>query len=154
VSLTDADMVAFERATADDVAAIVALLADDAVAVTRESERLVPYSNAFEVIDADPRQMLVVGRFGGRVVACLQLTIVTALTDGGTTRAEIEGVRVHRDLRGRGIGNVVLWWVIERARERGCSVVRLMTSSDEPDARRFYEKRGFEVSHHELKRRL
>ena len=125
----------------------VALLAADAVAAMPGSERLEPYLNAFDVIDTDPRQMLVVGRFGGRVVACLQLTIVTALTDGGTTRAEIEGVRVHRDFRGRGIGNVMLWWVIERARERGCGVVQLMTSLERPDARRFYEKRGFEVSH-------
>ena len=53
--------VVIRRATLDDVPAIIAMLADDPLGATRESPTdLTPYQQAFEAIDADPNQVLVV----------------------------------------------------------------------------------------------
>lgn len=57
------------RATAADVAAIVAMLADDVLGAARESpDDLAPYLAAFAVIDADAQQRLMLAERGGRVV--------------------------------------------------------------------------------------
>lgn len=64
-------------ATAEDVPAIVALLADDVLGKTREDAAdLAPYLAAFAVADADPHQHIVVAERGGRVVGTLQLTVI------------------------------------------------------------------------------
>ena len=144
-------MVEFGPAAADDVSAIVGLLTDDELGQTRESADLGPYTRAFDQIDADPNHELVVGRFGGRVVCCAQLTVLPCMTHGGTKRAQIEGVRVDSNMRGRGIGYVMMWWIIERAKERGCGLVQLTTDRRRADAERFYEKHGFTTTHHGMK---
>ena len=38
-------------------------------------------------------------------------------------------------------------WVFARARERGCRLVQLTSNIARKDARRFYERLGFEASH-------
>ena len=38
-------------------------------------------------------------------------------------------------------------WVLARARERGCRLVQLTTNAARTDARRFYERLGFQASH-------
>ena len=48
----------------------------------------------------------------------MQLTFIPHLTHTGTWRCLIEGVRIHTDYRGRGIGTRVFEWAIERARQR------------------------------------
>jgi hypothetical protein len=49
--------VVIRRATAADLAAIVALLADDEIGVGRESpDDLTPYQRAFEVIESDKHE--------------------------------------------------------------------------------------------------
>lgn len=151
MALSDADMVEFGPATVDDVPAIVALLSDDELGQSRESGILAPYLKAFEQIDADPNHLLAVGRFGGRVVCCVQLTVLPCMTHGGSTRGQIEGVRVHRELRGRGIGYVMMWWVIEQAKDRDCDLLQLTTDRRRAGAERFYEKHGFATTHHGMK---
>jgi hypothetical protein len=59
----------FGAATKDDVPAIVALLADDSFGAARETADLVPYLKAFDLMEANATQMLVVGRIDGRAVA-------------------------------------------------------------------------------------
>src|SRR5579872_2580529 len=82
------------RATADDVAAIVRLLADDDIGATREAgpeADLAPYRAAFDAIDADPGQLLlVVTAEDGSVVATMQLTFIPGLGRRGALRAQIE----------------------------------------------------------------
>ena len=66
----------FRRAQAQDLPAIVAMLADDALGAGREdtSTTLAPsYLDAFSAIDADPNQLLVVAVEAGQVVGTLQL---------------------------------------------------------------------------------
>ncbi|SDY40717.1 L-amino acid N-acyltransferase YncA [Micromonospora pattaloongensis] len=135
-------------AAAEDVAAIVAMLADDVLGATRESpDDLEPYLTAFAVIDADPHQTLVVAERAGSIVGTLQLTILPGLSRRATTRALVEAVRVSSSERGSGLGTELLRWAIDEARRRGCRLVQLTTDRARTDAHRFYESLGFEATH-------
>ena len=90
----------------------------------------------------------------GQLVGMLQLTFIPYLTHTGSRRCLIEGVRIHRDHRGRGLGGEFIRWAIRRARERGCSLVQLTSDKQRPDALRFYESLGFVASHEGFKLRL
>jgi ribosomal protein S18 acetylase RimI-like enzyme len=144
----------FRRATRSDLPLLVQQLADDFLGAQREhfSNPLLPgYVAAFESIDADPNELLLVAERAGTVVAHLQLSFLRHLTYQGGLRAHIEGVRVRSDLRGEGIGRQLLAHAIEKARERGCYLVQLSTDKLRPDAIRFYEALGFEAKHEGFK---
>ena len=105
VSLGGAPAVSVRRATREDVPAIVALLADDSLGVSREDTAdLSDYLAAFERVDADPAHLLVVADDGREVVATLQLSVIPSLSRRGALRAQIEAVRVAGSQRGRGLG--------------------------------------------------
>ncbi|MGX1910902.1 N-acetyltransferase family protein [Streptomyces phaeochromogenes] len=142
-------------AVPDDVPAIVAMLADDSLGAQRESpDDLSPYLAALERLRNDPNQHLVVAVREGRVVGTLQLTIVPGLSRKGATRSTIEGVRVHADERGSGLGTRFIEWAIDRSRSEGCQLVQLTSDVSRTDARRFYERLGFTASHVGFKLRL
>lgn len=124
------------------------MLADDPLGATRESpDDLTPYRTAFDRIDADPHQHLVVAERAGRTVGTLQLTLVPGLSRKGATRTVIEGVRVHGDERGSGLGTELIQWAIERSRELDAQLVQLTSDITRTDAHRFYERLGFVPSH-------
>ena len=136
------------RARAEDVPAIVALLADDELGAARESpEDLAPYQAAFKAVDADPNQHLVVAERDGRVVGCLQLTVIYGLSRRAATRAIIESVRVGSGERGSGLGTTMITWVIEECRRLGVDLLQLTSDKSRTDAHRFYERLGFEATH-------
>ncbi|GAT83989.1 GNAT family acetyltransferase [Streptomyces sp. F-3] len=135
-------------AVADDVPAVVALLADDPLGAQRESpDDLAPYLAALERLKADPHQHLMVAVREGRVVGTLQLSIIPGLSRRGATRSIIEAVRVHADERGNGLGTRLIEWAIEASRRHGCRLVQLTSDRTRTDAHRFYERLGFEASH-------
>ncbi|MEV7779968.1 GNAT family N-acetyltransferase [Kitasatospora sp. NPDC088351] len=142
------DSLTIRRATADDVPAIIAMLADDPLGATRESPGdLTPYHAAFARIDADPQQHLVVAERAGRTVGTLQLTVVPGLARKGATRTIIEAVRIHADERGTGLGSELITWAIDRSRELDADLVQLTSDATRTDAHRFYERLGFVPSH-------
>ncbi|MEU2333075.1 GNAT family N-acetyltransferase [Streptomyces sp. NPDC006654] len=135
-------------AVADDVPAVVGMLADDPLGAERESpDDLAPYLRALERLNADPNQQLVVAVREGRVVGTLQLTVIPGLSRRGATRSIIEGVRVHADERGSGLGTRFIEWAIDESRRQGCRLVQLTSDSSRTDAHRFYERLGFTASH-------
>ncbi|WP_369211489.1 GNAT family N-acetyltransferase [Streptomyces flavofungini] len=135
-------------AVVDDLPAIVGMLADDPLGATRESpDDLTPYVAAFERLDVDPNQHLVVAVREGRVVGTLQLTIVPGLSRKGATRSIIEAVRVHADERGSGLGTRFIEWAIDASRRQNCQLVQLTSDAARTDAHRFYERLGFTGSH-------
>lgn len=135
-------------AVADDIPAIVAMLADDPLGAQRESpDDLAPYVTALERLSSDPNQRLVVAVREGRVAGTLQLTIVPGLSRRGATRSIVEGVRVHADERGSGLGTRFIEWSIEESRRADCQLVQLTSDSTRTDAHRFYERLGFVASH-------
>jgi len=142
---------------ADDLVAIIGLLADDDLGRTRERIADPPpraYAEAFAAIDRDPRHELVVVEQDGEVVATAQLSFLPSLSHQGTERAQVEAVRVATHRRGSGIGRALFAWLIARAEERGCGMVQLTTDQRRPGARRFYESLGFAATHEGMKLRL
>ncbi|MGB3305050.1 MAG: GNAT family N-acetyltransferase [Thermomicrobiales bacterium] len=136
------------RATVDDIPAIVAMLADDALGSTRENPAdLTAYRAAFARIDADPNQFLAVMEREGAVIGTLQLTFIAGLSRQGMTRALIEAVRIASSERGGGLGHRLLTWAIEEASRRGASMVQLTADASRTDAHRFYQSLGFEPTH-------
>jgi GNAT superfamily N-acetyltransferase len=147
----------FRLATRGDLPAVVRLLADDPLGAIREStaEPLDGgYLRAFEAIERDPNNELVVAGRGTDVVGVLQLTFIPSITYRGRWRALIEGVRVASQLRSAGVGRAMFEWAIDRAQQRGCHLLQLTSDKARPDAIRFYEQLGFVASHEGMKLRL
>jgi GNAT superfamily N-acetyltransferase len=135
-------------AAAEDVPAIVGMLADDPLGAQRESpEDLALYLAALDRISDDPNQHLMVAVREGRVVGTLQLSVIPGLSRRGSTRSIIEGVRVHADERGGGLGTRLIEWAIDASRRQGCQLVQLTSDKTRTDAHRFYERLGFTASH-------
>ncbi|MER5970793.1 GNAT family N-acetyltransferase [Streptomyces sp. NPDC002055] len=135
-------------ATPQDIPAVVAMLADDPLGAQRESpDDPAPYLRALERLTADPNQHLVVAERAGRVVGTLQLTVIPGLSRRGTTRSVIEGVRIHADERGGGLGTLLIEWAVAESRRQDCGLVQLTSDATRTDAHRFYERLGFTGSH-------
>ena len=147
----------FRPATSTDLTALVAMLADDPLGATRE-QAIDPlplaYATAFGHINNDPNNELIVAEQGDEIVAMLQLTYIPYLTHQGAWRCLIEGVRVHSNYRGRGVGKLLFEWAIDRARNQGCRLLQLTSDKQRPDAIRFYQQLGFVASHEGLKLKL
>ena len=144
-------------ATAEDLPAIVSMLADDDLGRAREDARLPldpRYLAAFAALERDPNQQLVVAEREGRVIGCLQLSLIPGLSRLGMWRGQIESVRVASSERGHGIGRLMIEWAIGECRDRGCGLVQLTTDKTRTEARAFYEGLGFEASHEGMKRKL
>ncbi|GEM83111.1 MAG: acetyltransferase [Meiothermus sp.] len=145
------------RANRADLPEIVRLLADDPLGQTREaftSPLPESYYRAFEAIEADPNQFLAVVEQGGRIVGTFQLSFIPGLSRQGAWRAQVEAVRIDHALRNQGLGRVVMEWVIEYARQRGCALVQLTSDKSRKDALRFYQRLGFISSHEGMKLKL
>ncbi len=143
----------FRKATEHDVPAIVALLANDALGSKREvNSAPLPqsYYQAFQSIDGDPNQELIVVE-DGDLIGTLQLTFIPYLTYQGGIRAQVEAVRIHKSRRGKGLGQEMIRWAIQRAKDHGAHVIQLTTDKQRPDAVSFYEKLGFKATHEGMK---
>jgi GNAT superfamily N-acetyltransferase len=143
-------LIAFRHATPEDLPVIVAMLADDMLGEAREAPALPldsRYQAAFAAIAANPNQYLMVAEHDGEVIATLQLTFLPGLSKMGAWRGMIEAVRVRADRRGLGLGSRLIAWAVETCRAKGCTVVQLSADRRRADARRFYERLGFEPTH-------
>lgn len=142
------------EATRADLPAIVALLNDDQFGHARNpafDKEFARYEAAFEEILAAESNGYVVAEQAGRIVGCYQLTFIRGLSYTGGERAQIESVRIASDLRGSGLGSVMMRDAIERATTRGCVLVQLTTDVRREHTKCFYERLGFAASHHGMK---
>ncbi len=139
---------ALREARREDIRRIVEMLADDDVSRGREdvSGDMAAYHAAFDAIAADANNTLYVWDEDGAVMGCLQLTFLPGLSYRGSLIAQVEGVRVDRALRGRGIGEKMMAWSLRRPAHRGCKHLQTSPTSA-VDARRFYARIGFAASH-------
>jgi len=143
------------RARRTDVPALVALLADDELGREREGAELARYESAFDAIARDPAHFLAAVRDeSDKVVATMQLTVLPGLSRGGTTRLQIEGVRVNAAERGAGLGAAMLEWAHTHGRVRGATLAQLTTDTSRERAHAFYAQAGYAPSHVGLKREL
>lgn len=146
----------YRRATAANLGAIVAMLADDVLGASRENASPAVddcYRAAFAEIDADPTQFLCVVEDGQQIVGTLQLTFIPGLSRNGTKHGQIEAVRIASERRGGRLCEAMFAWAISEGRAHGCSLVQLTTDKARPDAHRFSDRLGFQQTHigHKLK---
>jgi GNAT superfamily N-acetyltransferase len=147
----------FRPARLVDLSEIVRMLADDELGSQRERcEDPLPesYYAAFEQINNDFNQQLIVAEFDGKVIGTLHLMFLPSISYQGGLRAQVESVRVDRQYQNQGVGSTMMKWTIERAKERGAHMVQLTTHKSRQDAHRFYERLGFQGSHLGMKLNL
>ena len=144
----------YRSAEREDLERLVSLLSNDPLGIKREDATLPlndAYIAAFNAIDADPNNELLVVEFDGLIIGMLQLTFIPNLTFIGSWRCQVEGVRIREDFRGRGFGEQMLQHAIEQARLRDCCMVQLATNKSRENAIKFYENLGFKATHEGFK---
>lgn len=144
----------FREATRDDVPRIVAMLSDDILGQGREGADPGVYLQAFDRMQEEANNLLIVGEVDGVVAATYQLTFISGLSVRAARRAQIESIRVDAHLRGQGYGRKILDDAEARARAAGCTLLQLTTNATRSRARAFYERSGFTASHIGFKRDL
>jgi GNAT superfamily N-acetyltransferase len=101
-------------------------------------------ADLWEEMVADDSLDIVVVEHDDRLVAACVLSVTKNLTRGGRSWAVLENVVTHEDYRGQGFGTRVVEDAVDRARERDCYKVMLLTGSDEEWKHEFYESCGFD----------
>lgn len=145
--------VRLRRAEIGDLESLSQLLADDVISAGRGDRAaegdLVVYGSAMLDVIGDPGNELIVAvDASGVIVGTFQLTRIPGLSRRGSTRLQIEAVRVSSAFRSSGIGSAMMRWVIDvAAPAAGASLVQLTSDSARPEAHRFYERLGFTGSH-------
>lgn len=144
-----------QRAGRADVPALVALLSDDEIGRTREGGEMARYEEAYDAIARDSSHYLAVVRAeDDRIIGTMQLTIIPGLSRGGTTRLQIEGVRVAATERSHGVGTAMLEWAHDHGRHRGATLAQVTTDRSRERAEAFYARLGYDNSHIGFKRTL
>lgn len=144
------DTVTVRLAERDDLAEIVRLLWDDDLGKGREDlseTAMQSYRTAFDEISEDANSASFVAVDNGRIIGCLQLTMISGLSYQGIRRCLIEDVRVAKNQRGRRIGAQLMEKAEAFAVSRGCRLMELFVHSDRPPAHRFYERQGYDGHH-------
>ena len=99
----------------------------------------VPWSErTFRSLLRQPHAALLVAETGGRIAGYAAAWFVA-------DEAELGDLAVHPDFRRRGIGSRLLVRTLDEARSRAIRVLYLEVRAGNEDARRLYERSGFEV---------
>lgn len=85
------------------------------------------------------------------VIGVFQLTFIRHVGYQGGLVAQIENVVVDPAHRSRGVGQTMMRFAVERARERRAFRVQLTSNKLRTRAHAFYERLGFTKSHEGLK---
>lgn len=144
----------YRKAIEQDVPTIIEMLNNDALGRTRETFSIpLPssYQLAFDKIDADPNQQLMVVEMNGEIIGTFQLTYIQYLTYKGGMRVLAEAVRVKDTYRSQGIGRAIFEYIIKTAKKKGAHMVQLTTNKLRSRAIPFYESLGFVGSHEGMK---
>jgi N-acetylglutamate synthase-like GNAT family acetyltransferase len=117
----------YRKATIDDLTAIVKLLLDDELGVIRENPHITLdqcYIDAFQKIDIDPNHYLMIVENGEAIIGTCHLTLMPSLTFRGSTRMQIEAVRITKKYRSQKIGT----WMIDKAiaygKSKGATIIQ------------------------------
>ncbi len=143
------------RALPEDLEEILALHAEDSMhyytepAIVSANQRA-----AFDEIDTDAFQDLLVGVLDGKVVCTAQITWMRMLAADGGLYCQVEAVRTASSMRGRGVGALLMQSIEGEARRRGAARIQLTTNKERARAQSFYEELGFVASHIGMKKYL
>lgn len=146
--------ITIRKATQQDLQAILNLMADDELGKSREAPSLPEkYSPSFlQIIESTFFDIFVMTDEKGSIIGSYQLMILPHLSHQGMKRAQIESVRIKKELRGQGLGRQLMQHAILQAQEQDCGMVQLTSNKARAEkAHRFYEALGFLASHEGFK---
>jgi len=135
-----------------DVPKIISLFIEDQADAILEAANMDVYEAAFDAMEAEGENMLIVGETGARIVASYQLTFISGLADHGARRAQVGALRVAADLAGQGIGGRMLEDARSRARAAGCRLIQIAAKPEE--AAEMMDGLGFTASGTSYRQRL
>lgn len=144
----------YRRATVDDLTDIVTLLSNDELGKSREclTQPLDSrYLESFYKINNDPNQYLMVAELDNIIIGTCHSTLIPSLTFTGSTRLQIEAVRIKDDYRRRGVGEEMINEVIRYGKNQGASIIQLTTNKQRSEAILFYQRLGFKPTHEGMK---
>ncbi len=143
------------RALPEDLEEILALHAEDSMHYYSEPATVSANQRAaFDEIDTDAFQDLLVGVLDGKVVCTAQITWMRVLAADGGLYCQIEAVRTASSMRGLGIGALLMQSIEDEARRRGAARIQLTTNKERARAQSFYKELGFVDSHIGMKKYL
>ena len=146
--------ITFRTATEADLPTIIAMLADDEIAENRETSVPDHYREAFDAMEKEVFNRMLLAEQDGKIVGSLQLVFIPGVSRNGTKRALIESVRVRSSARGQNIGTALMKQAIRLAKENGCGLIQLDSDLRRPRAHLFYRRLGFVQSHAGFKKEL
>ena len=144
------------RATADDVPALVSMLADDHLGSQRE------LPDAPEAVPCRPSTASTPTRTSTSWSPSATAAR-SAPSSSPSSRASPGAAPPARSSRpsastrtpaAAGLGSQLIEWAIAESRRQGCVLVQLTSDATRIDAHRFYERLGFEASHLGFKMQL
>ena len=137
------------RATPDDTEAVYGLICElKHKAYDRET-----FAAGFAANLNNPTQHYQLAWVEGEIVGLIGLQIMFPLNQNCWV-GEVQELVVHPQSRGLNIGQRLLNWAEEQARERGVSLMELSSGMPRTDAHRFYLREGYQQSHFRFKKTL
>jgi len=137
------DPVRIRKATAADVAAVLALYAQPDL----DNGHVLPVDQAvklFEKFGRYPDYALYLAEQGSAIVGSFALLIMDNLGHLGTPSGIVEDVVVAPECQGQGIGQQMMEFALEHCRAKGCYKLVLSSNARRTRAHAFYESLGFE----------
>jgi len=102
----------------------------------------------FEKINSNPDHIIVVAELDGKIVGATTLLIEPKFIHRGGLVGHIEDVVVDKNFQGQRIGEKIIKYLLEFAKNRGCYKTILDCTDD---VKSFYEKLGFKHIANELR---
>ncbi|ESP88224.1 GNAT family N-acetyltransferase [Candidatus Halobonum tyrrellensis] len=152
------DEIAVETADADDAERVADLWVDLAADQRAYGSHLRAADNRAVARDAATRHGvsggLTVARADGDVVGFVMFAPETGSYEQDVERGVVHNIYVEPAYRGRGVGGRLLAAAEEALAAAGANVVSLEVMADNDDARRFYERAGYEPHRVEVEKPL
>jgi glucosamine-phosphate N-acetyltransferase len=102
----------------------------------------------FEKINSNPNHIIAVAEVEGKIVGATTLLIEPKFIHGGGLVGHIEDVVVDENYQGQRIGEKIMKYLLEIAKNQGCYKTILDCTDD---VKQFYEKLGFKHVANELR---
>ena len=131
--------IAIRRATLDDIDRLAELCSQ--LGYPLSAPYLLP--RLVEIGHNEANDVYVAVEPAGRVIGWLQVYVRQLLMV--ERHAEMGGLVVDRDYRGRGIGRLLVDWAESWARDHGCRSLYLRSNVQREEAHRFYERLGYQL---------
>ena len=102
----------------------------------------------FEKINSDPNHIIAIAELDEKIIGSATLLIEPKFIHDGGLVGHIEDVVVDKNFQGQKIGNEIIKFLLEFAKNQGCYKTILNCTDD---VKEFYKKIGFILSANELR---